>query len=282
MQPLEVTIYTDPGCPFGFNAQRQELQLQWHYGHGADIARRMIVLSDRSSSYEERGLSAELVAANAQRLRERYGMPMRTEAAQRLPSTLPACRAYVGARMHEPQRADRLLRALRRRAFSDGQALDDPSTLTGAARDAEIAPSSIERWRSDDEVQSQLRADMVATRSPAPEALALGHRLSKDDGAPRYSTASAVFKRGDRQVVMPGFQPFAVYEVAVANAAPDVERRPPPRTVDELLAWAPYPLATAEVAELRAIELEDARHELQRAGAQFTAAAGDGYWSAGR
>ena len=80
---------------------------------------------------------------------------------------------------------------------------------------------------------------------------------------------------------MPGFQPFAVYEVAVANVAADVERRPPPQSVEEVLAWAPYPLATAEVAELRGIGLDQAREELQRAGAKLVPAAGDGYWSAG-
>jgi hypothetical protein len=80
---------------------------------------------------------------------------------------------------------------------------------------------------------------------------------------------------------MPGFQPFAVYEVAVANVAPDLERRPPPETVDQVLSWAPYPLATAEVAELRSIDVERAREELQRASAKLAAAADDGYWSSG-
>ncbi|MDQ5834827.1 MAG: hypothetical protein M3550_17535 [Actinomycetota bacterium] len=43
---MKVTLYTDPACPFGSNAQRQELQLMWHYGHAADVERRMIVLSE--------------------------------------------------------------------------------------------------------------------------------------------------------------------------------------------------------------------------------------------
>jgi hypothetical protein len=80
---------------------------------------------------------------------------------------------------------------------------------------------------------------------------------------------------------MPGFQPFAVYEVAVANVAPALERRPPPGAVEEVLSWAPYPLATAEVAELRGIGLDQARDELQKLGAELTPAAGDGYWSRG-
>ena len=99
-----------------------------------------------------------------------------------------------------------------------------------------------------------LREDMAATRAPLPEALALAHRLSRSGGGLRYSTASAVFERSGR-------------------------RRPPPETVQEILSWAPYPLASAEVAELRGIDIDQARDELQRSGAQFDPAAGDGYWS---
>jgi hypothetical protein len=257
VERVKVTIYTDPGCPFGFNAQRQEAQLLWHYGEGLVIVRRMIVLTEKTSSFEELGLSREMVAGNAKRLRSSYGMPMVTE----------------------PARADVLLRALRRRAFSEGQPLDELDTIHGAGGDAGVAPETLDAWLADEQVERALREDMAATRAPLPEALALPHRLSRANVGLRYSTASAVFERGDRRVVMPGFQPFAVYEVAVANVAPDIERRPPPETVEEVLSWAPYPLATAEVAELRGIGTDQARDELQRAGAKLTAAAGDGYWS---
>ena len=77
-----------------------------------------------------------------------------------------------------------------------------------------------------------------------------------------------------------GFQPFAVYEVAMASVAPDVERREAPQSVAEVLAWAPFPLATAEVAELCGIDLDQARGELEQAGATFTPSANDGYWAA--
>jgi predicted DsbA family dithiol-disulfide isomerase len=280
MERVNVTIYTDPGCPFGFNAQRQEAQLEWHYGEGLDITRRMIVLAEKPVSFEELGVSREMVAANLKELQASYGMPMLTDPQDRLPATIDACRAYVGARMHDRERADPLLRALRRRAFSDGQLLDELETIHGAGREVGIASETLEGWLADEEVASMLRADMAATRAPLPEALALAHRLSKSDGGLRYSTASAVFERGEHRVVMPGFQPFAVYEVAVANVAPDLERRPPPRTVEEVLAWTRYPLATAEVAELREVGLDEARAELQEAGAHLTPAAGDGYWSA--
>ncbi|MBV9049519.1 MAG: hypothetical protein JOY58_14680 [Solirubrobacterales bacterium] len=276
---MDVTIFTDPGCPFGFNAQRQELQLLWHYGDAAEIHRTMIVLAQTSSSYEERGLSREMFSGNAKRLRSLYGMPMLTEPGERIAATASACRAYVGARMYEPRRADLLLRALRRRAFSDGQLLDELDTIHGAARDANIATGMIDGWLAAEAVGAELNRDMVATRTPTPEALALAHRLSKGEQGLRYSTASAVFERDTRRIVMPGFQPFEVYEVSIANVAPKIERRPPPETAEEILTWAPYPLATAEVAALRGIHVEDARRELELSGAKLAAAAGDGYWS---
>ena len=279
MDRVSVTIYTDPGCPFGFNAQRQEAQLLWHYGDALDVTRRMIVLSEHTSSYEERGLSREMVAANSVRLRKQYGMPMLTEPRERLSSTREACRAYVGARMNDRDRADVLLRALRRLSFSEGRDLDDPETIRDAAAQAGIAQSALGAWLSDDRVEAQVRGDMAETRDPLPEARSLAHRLSKSNGSLRYSTASAVFRRGEHHLVMAGFQPFAVYEVCMANVAPDVQRRDPPSDVAEILDWATYPLATAEVAELRGIGIDDAREELEGAGASFESAAGDGYWS---
>lgn len=281
MDRVKVTIYTDPGCPFGFNAQRQETQLAWHYGDALDVTRRMIVLVEKGSTYEELGLTREMVSANTERLRSAYGMPMHAEPGDRLPSTLDACRAYVGARMHDGERADRLLRALRQRSFSQGQALDQPDTLRGAAGDAGIAPEALEKWLAEPEVEAELRADMADSRSPLPEALAQAHRLSRSDGRLRYSTASAVFERDGRRVVMAGFRPFEVYEVAMANVAPDARRRAPADTMDEILDWARYPLATAEVAELRGVGLDAARAELKRSGARFTPSAQDGYWSLG-
>lgn len=279
MECARVTIYTDPGCPFGFSAQRQETQLLWHYGQALDVTRRMIVLREQSTSFADSRLSREMVAAGAKRLRALYGMPLLTDPPDHLYSTLEASCAYVGARMHDRDRADRLLRALRRRALSDGEPLDERDTIHGAARDAGVPSETVDGWLGDAEVRAALREDMAAARAPLPEALALRHRLSRSNGGLRYSTASAVFEHGQRRIVMPGLQPFAVYEVAIANVAPALERRPPPQTVNEILAWAPSPLATAEVAELRGIGIDEARAELQQAEAHLSPAAGDGYWS---
>ena len=277
---MKVTIYTDPGCQFGFNAQRQELQLMWHYGHAVDVEWRMIVLVEQSSSFEELGLSPELVARTRERLAGLYGMPMGLKIATRVAATIDACRAYVGARVHAPDRAPALLRSLYRRAHSDQYPLDDPETIAAAAADAGLLAASAEAWLADDNVEAVLRADMAATHDPPPEALALPNKLSRNGKGLRYASASAEFENGERRIAVAGFQPFAVYEVAMANVAPEIQRRDPPNAVEEVLAWAPYPLATAEVAELRGIDIESARNELERAGAKFTPSAGDGYWIA--
>jgi predicted DsbA family dithiol-disulfide isomerase len=276
---VEITVYTDPGCPFGFNAQRQDLQLLWHYGHAAEIDRRMIVLMDRPSSYEERGLTRDMIERSVAGLAERYGMPMTLVTQDHLVATIDACRAYIGAHLNDPAQAALLMRALRRRAFTDGQPLDDVATLHGAAEDAGIAAEAIDAWLGDAAVEQRLRADMASARAPLPEALALPHKLSKSDGAYRYSTASAVFEHHGRRIVAPGFQPFAVHEVAIASLAPEIERRPPPESAGALLAWADYPLATAEIAELRGVSIAGARVELEDARARFEPAAGDGFWS---
>jgi hypothetical protein len=63
-------------------------------------------------------------------------------------------------------------------------------------------------------------------------------------------------------VSVAGFQPLAAYEIAIANLAPELARREDPTDVSEVLNWAGEPLATAEVAAVCAIELDDAREQL--------------------
>jgi hypothetical protein len=88
-----------------------------------------------------------------------------------------------------------------------------------------------------------------------------------------------VFEGDGRRIVVPGFQPFEAYEIAVANLVSELPRRPAPQSVDEILSWAPYALATAEVAALREVDLDVAHRELETAGTEPDR---DGYWKMGR
>ena len=56
--------------------------------------------------------------------------------------------------------------------------------------------------------------------------------------------------------MLPGFNPVEAYEVAIANLAPELERRPKPASVTEILAWAREPLATAEIAMIAQLSQE--------------------------
>jgi len=77
---------------------------------------------------------------------------------------------------------------------------------------------------------------------------------------------------------VPGFNPVEAYETAIANADPELPRRPRPDSVEALLGWAGEPGATAEVALVMALDLDQARAAL-RAVARFEPAGADGYWT---
>lgn len=284
MAATTVTIFTDPGCPFGFNAQRQDLQLRWIYGDDVDVRVRMIVLKEQPVSFDEIPLTPEMLVANGERMRDAYGMPMAVPTPKDMPATLPACKAVVGARQeHGETTSELLLRTIRIRVHSAAEPIEEPTTLRAAAVDAGIDPDAIERWIADDgAVEAALREEMAAARRPAPEALALPHKLARDgEHGWRYTASSTIVESGERRAAAPGFQPWAAYEVAFATAAPELSRRAPPQSAGELLRWAPHALATAEVAAVVDCEISEAREQLQAAGARFEPYANDGYWSLG-
>jgi hypothetical protein len=79
-------------------------------------------------------------------------------------------------------------------------------------------------------------------------------------------------------ISVPGFQPFAAYDVVFANLVPGMERRPPAGDVAEVLAWAGTPLATAEVAEVSCLSRPEAREALGRVATERHVGA-DGFWT---
>jgi hypothetical protein len=64
----------------------------------------------------------------------------------------------------------------------------------------------------------------------------------------------------------------------LANLVPDVERRDPPDTVEEVLRWTGTPLATKEVAVVCDIPLARAREQLGRVASEKHVGA-DGFWT---
>lgn len=267
---IEITLFTDPACPFAFSAEPARWRLRWHYGEQLRWRLVMIVLTHESGE-------AEKLAQGAPGLQARYGMPIDPEPYPRASSSEPACRAVVAARLNAPQHEERLLRRLRVLRMAGGL-LDDPELIATAARGAGIAPDDLHRWTRSEAVEVALQTDIAASRSPSLAARALDHKLGGTRSESRYTAPSYELSNAEGDTIsIPGFNPVEAYEVAIASLAPELVRRERPSTVAELLSWAAEPLATAEVVEIMQLDPQQAKAALARV-AQPIASGADFYW----
>jgi 2-hydroxychromene-2-carboxylate isomerase len=271
---VQITLFTDPACPFAFCAEPARWCLRWHYGDQLSWRTTMIVLTLEPGE-------AEKLAQGAPGLQRRFGMPIDPVPYARPASSEPACRAVVAARLHAPQAEEALLRRLRVGAMLGGL-LDDPATIAAAAAEAGLDPAELRAWGVTAEVQAALQSDVEAARSPSAAARALDHKLGGPREQRRYTAPSYELRRtdGGAAFALPGFHPVEAYDAAVANLAPELVRRPKPSAVEELLAWAGEPLATVEIAAVMGLDVAQTRAALSRV-ARARAAGADMYWSLG-
>jgi predicted DsbA family dithiol-disulfide isomerase len=280
MAELTITEFTDPACPFAWSAEPFRRRLEWLYGDQLEWSVRMVGLSSSPDDYTDKGFTPEKLSSSLRSLSERHHMPMDSGLRPRMSATVPACRAVVATRLHDPAREGAILRQLRVRNFA-GELLDDPGTLYAAASDIGIAPADLESWMSEEATERALEEDLELARHPTPEAVALKHKLASwsEDGW-RYTCPSYEIVRiaDGAHLSVPGFQPLLAYEVAIGNLLPSSHRREDPESVEEVLAWADEPLASIEVATVCGIELDDAREQLGRV-AHREHLGFDGLWS---
>jgi 2-hydroxychromene-2-carboxylate isomerase len=281
--PVLIRHYTDPSCPFAFSAERQRLRLLWLYGAQIEWELHMVVLAE-----ERFGdiFPPERIASTRRELQLRYGMPIDWRPVE-AGASLPACRAVVATRLHAPDREAPFLRRLRVLNFS-ALDLDDPAVIDRAGSEALIEPGELREWTADPDVESVLQADKRAARSPSPASRAQDYKLGGPAEERRYTCPSYELIRVTEppadwptasRVDLPGFRPVEAYEAALANIGPELVRRPDAESVEEVLAWAGMPVATAEVAAVCDREIADVRTELARVGT-FLPVGGDGYWTA--
>ena len=207
-------------------------------------------------------------------------MPIDTSERPRMAATVPACRAVVAARRHAPERARTLLRRLRVRNFA-GELLDEPATHAGAALDAGLDPSELERWMAEPEIEAALREDMAAARQPLSAARVLDEKLANWSGGRRYTCPSYEIVRLVRRRPHRRARASSRSRSTTSSSrtsTPGLDRREPPATVEEVLEWAGMPLATREVAEVCDLDRADARERLGRVARERHVGA-DGFWS---
>ncbi|MBA3329017.1 MAG: DsbA family protein [Solirubrobacterales bacterium] len=281
MADVVITEFTDPGCPWAWSAEPFRRRLNWLYGDCLRWQRRMVVLAESPAEYEERGFTPRKQAAAFASIARDHGMPIDSSERPRMAASAPACRAVIAARLHapEPEAEDALLRAFRVRNFS-GELLDEDETVRGAARDAGLDPERLEAWMGQDDVERALRDDMAAAREPLPAARVLDDKLANWSGGRRYTCPSyEIVRHADgTRIAVPGFQPFAAYDVVTANLVPGTDRREPATSVQQVLEWAGEPLASREVAVVCDVSHEDAREQLGRV-AQERHVGFDGFWT---
>jgi len=274
-----ITEFTDPACPWAYSAEPFRRRLTWLYGDRLEWQVRLVGLSESPEEYAARGSTTAGQAAANRRIARDHGMPIDTRERSRLVATLPACRAVVAARLHAPEHMRRLLRRLRIRHFR-GELIDEPETLAGAALDAGLDPDELASWLDDPAVEEALREDMAAARQPLQAARILDHKLANWSGGRRYTCPSYEIVRvaDDIRIAVPGFQPFAVYDVITANLVPGLDRHEPPGSVLDVLRWTGTPLATKEVAVVCDLPVEQAREELGRVAVEEHVGF-DGFWT---
>jgi predicted DsbA family dithiol-disulfide isomerase len=278
---MQLVHYTDAACPFAYSAEPQRLRLLWHYGDQLQWTTRLVVLSTSPDELAARGLTTELLAKTMDRMQREHGMPFDTSERDRLAAALPACRAVAATQVHAPEHADALLRQLRRTYMCGEGLIDEQDVIDRAAAAVGIDPGTLADWIGASDTQTHLEEGMEAARTPLQAAKALDHKLAPaGDGRRRYSTPTYELHLDGRAVVVPGFQPWESYEVAIANLDPSLERSAAAEDAAEVLEWAPHPLATAEVAAILGSDLDGAREQLAASGAAFEPVGSDGFWSA--
>jgi predicted DsbA family dithiol-disulfide isomerase len=277
MAAVQIIEYTDPGCPFAFSAEPFRWRLNWLYGDQIEWKLRMVVLAEAAQEYLDKGFTVEMMASGTEHLAREHGMPMDARVRPRMAGTAPACLAVVAARLHAPELEWPLLRRFRVRQFEDAF-LDDPATIADAAVDVGLDPAQLTAWMDEPGVLAAFADDKAASRNPTPAALAQAHKLAKWEGGMRYTCPSYEISGPGGALSVPGFQPWAAYEVAIANAAPDLLRKDAPADVSELLRWAGTPLASKEVAVVMDTDVFTARAALGQVATEHHVGA-DGYWT---
>jgi protein-disulfide isomerase-like protein with CxxC motif len=246
---IEVTHFTDPGCPWAYSAHPAHTTLRWRYGDELRWTLVTIGLSEDASQYAARGYSPRDAAVGWRRTFHRFGMPFAYTPKASLSATAPGCRAIVATRLDAPGQEQAALRALQFAQFTTTGVLEDPAMLRDALRAVDGLDADAIVARIDDrDVVAAYEEDRARARTAAGSPTEFQGRAANSDGAVRYTAPSLVFETADRRLEAGGFQPVEAYDVLVANLDRTLDRRPPPQDPVDVLAAFPYPLATAEVA----------------------------------
>ena len=247
--PVRAILFTDPGCPWAYSARPALARLAWRFGDQIDWKLVLIGLSETTERYEAIGYTPARQAAGWASFERRFGMPFGRIPKPRLAATTRACRATIAAREIDPMLGDAALFALQLLQFTTTGLLDcDDDLRTALAQVPGLDADAIVASIDDPATVSLYEADKAAARTAAGTPIEVQGRHSTSDGPVRYTAPSVIFERDGERADVGGIQPFESYDNALANLAPDLDRRPAPEDAAEALAEFPHGLTTAELA----------------------------------
>jgi 2-hydroxychromene-2-carboxylate isomerase len=255
---MQVTHFSDPGCPWAWSSGPAFATLHWRYGDQLDWRLVLIGLSETREQYERRGYTGERQARGYRSFRRR-GMPFATTPRERMHGTWPMCRVVVATRRLAPDREWAVFRALQFAQFTSALSLDEPAEIEKAlAWLPGIDAAALVAASLEPETEELFAADRALARSAAGGPTEFqGRSATTPDGEVRFTAPSLVFETDDgRSLEAGGFQPLEAYDVCIANLDTSLTRREPADDVAEVLEAFPDGLTTAEVAAVMCEHLQ--------------------------
>ena len=223
MSSLDVTLYTDPTCPWAYSELPAFRVLEWRYGDQLDWRLVMVGLSEEVNPS---GMTPAERSQSWARFRRRYGMPFTAAPKERRTFSGRACRLIVAARLLAPGSEWRVLRALQLAYFTTPLLPDDDAQLADALRDVPgVDADALVAAIADPAVEEAYQADKLETRAAEGSAAELQGKTRITDGPVRFTAPSLSFARNGLTLVAGGFQPVEAYDVLVVNLDPTLERR---------------------------------------------------------
>ncbi len=247
---VEVTHFTDPGCPWAYSASPPLAVLRWRYGTQLRWRLVTIGLTETADQYVSRGYTPTRAALGYTRYR-RFGMPFATAPRARIAGTSRACRAIVATRLLDPRHEYAVFRALQFGWFTSTLVLDDVTDIATALEHVPgLDARAIVAALDDDRVTAAYEADRALARTATGSPTEFQGKSAQSDGPVRYTAPSLIFNSGEQTLEAGGFQPVEAYDVVMANLDPTLERTPPPDSPLDALRCFPEGLVTQEIAAI--------------------------------
>jgi protein-disulfide isomerase-like protein with CxxC motif len=250
MTMIDVTHFTDPGCPWAYSESPALAVLRWRYGSQLRWRLVTIGLTETADQYVSRGYTP-VRAAHGYMSYRRFGMPFATAPRARIAGTARACRAIIATRLLDPEREYAVFRALQFGWFTSTLVLDDEADIATALEQVPgLNVAAIVGALDHESVTSAYEADKALARTAAGSPTEFQGKSARSDGPVRYTAPSLILHAGGRTLEAGGFQPVEAYDVVIANLDVTLEREAPPESPLSALQRFPEGLVTQEVAAI--------------------------------